>query len=279
MSSNPDCPFHAGSAIIDPRLFFGRQESLKVLRDRLMGVQPTSINIVGRRRTGKSSLLLHFVNTFRQRVSNPDRFAVAYLSLQNAACDTEAKFYGSIAKILSANIPSEQRQLQKMLGGKQWEQIKFNELIQAFKKQGILPVICIDNFEELSERQQQFPNSFYDNLRSLIDSNQLMLVIASYKMLDVYSKENRITSDFFNLFHYLDLNGGLTEEEAKQLVSLKNAAGEGLSDELQHKALQWGKKEPFLLQLAGETLWTMQRDRKSLNILLTSKNQRRQEKC
>jgi AAA+ ATPase superfamily predicted ATPase len=264
MSPNSDSPFHVGSAIDDPRLFVGRQEILKLLRDRLTGAQPTSINIVGLRRTGKSSLLLHFANTYRQRVSNPDRFAVAYLSLQDAACNTQAKFYGSVAKVLSANISPEQRELQRILRVKEWEQVKFNEVIQAFKSQGILPVLCIDNFEELLERQQEFPNDFYDNLRFLAGNNYLMVIVASCEMLDIYSKRKQITSDFFNVFHFVDLNGGLTELEAKALVSLKNAAGQGLSDELQQRALHWGKREPFLLQLAGETLWEMQRDRKSL---------------
>ena len=50
MLSSSDCPFYAGSTINDPRFFVGRQESLQVLRDRLIGAQPSSINIVGRHR-------------------------------------------------------------------------------------------------------------------------------------------------------------------------------------------------------------------------------------
>ncbi len=174
MSYSSDCPFYAGATISDPRFFVGRHESLQILRDRLTATQPTSINIVGRHRTGKSSLLLHFVNTYRQRVSNPDRFAVVYLSLQNAACDTQTKFYGRIAQLLAANIPWNQWRLQRMLAAKEWEQVKFNELIQEFKNQGILPVLCIDNFEELLDRQEQFPNGFYDNLRYLVSNNYLV---------------------------------------------------------------------------------------------------------
>ena len=136
MVSPVDCPFLAGPAITDQRFFVGRQESLKILRDRLTGAQPISINIVGRHRTGKSSLLLHFVNTYRQRVENPDRFIVVYLSLQSAACDTQDKFYGSIAKLLAVHIPNNHRALQKLLTGKQWDSMKFNELVKMCKGQG-----------------------------------------------------------------------------------------------------------------------------------------------
>ena len=264
MSFLSDCPFYTGSTISDPRFFVGRKENLQILRDRLTGVQPTSINIVGHHLTGKSSLLLYFVNTYRQRVSNPDRFAVVYLSLQNAACHTQAKFYRCIAQLLAANIPSNQRRLQRMLAAKEWEQVKFNELIQEFKNQEILPVLCIDNFEELLDRQEQFPNGFYDNLRYLVSNNYLMVIMASCEMLDIYSKRKQITSDFFNVFQAIDLNPGFTKEEAQTLVRLTNSAGRGLSPDLQRKALQWGQREPLLLQLAGQTLWEMQVKGKSL---------------
>ena len=114
------------------------------------------------------------------------------------------------------------------------------------------------------ERKEQFPNNFYDNLRSLVDGNHLMLVMSSCEMLDYYSKQKQITSDFFNLFQTIDLNDGFSPEDAHSLVILKNGLGEGLTSDLQKKALAWGKREPFLLQLAGRTLWEMQTDRKSL---------------
>ena len=264
LPSPDDSPFYVGSALSDPGLFVGRQECLNLLRDRLIGAQPTSINIVGRRRTGKSSLLLYFVNTVRQRVGEPDRFAVVYLSLQGAGCDSQERFYRAVAQALAANIASSQRSLQKLLAAKEWEQGKFNQAIEACKAQGILPVLCIDDFEKLLNRQEQFPNSFYDNLRFLLNKNALMVIMASCEMLDVYSKRKQITSDFFNVFQSIDLNEGLTQEEARELVALKNLAGQGLSVDLQQKALQWGKREPFLLQLAARTLWEMQINRRSL---------------
>lgn len=269
MVSPVDCPFLAGPAITDQRFFVGRQESLKILRDRLTGAQPISINIVGRHRTGKSSLLLHFVNTYRQRVENPDRFMVVYLSLQSAACDSQEKFYRAITKAFLGNIPSGatveiQQAIQIRLREQDWDQLKFNDLIQYLKEQSILPVLCVDNFEELLERQEKFPNDFYDNLRFLIDSNYLMLIMASREKLDDYSKTKRITSDFFNVFQSHNLNEGLTQTEAEELVALKNSSGKQLKYELQHKALTLGKREPYLLQLAAQTLWEVEVSNKTL---------------
>jgi hypothetical protein len=266
--SSDDCPFYAGSRISDPRFFVGREESLKLICSRLRQVQPSSINIVGGHRTGKSSLLLHFVNTYQQRVDDPHRFLVVYLSLQEAPCKTQEKFYTRITGLLATkaatNLSWRQWQLQNKLRANQWTPDQFNQVIKELKNQHLLPVVCLDNFERLLDCQQEFPNSFYDNLRSLVDNNDLMIIVASCEQLDLYSKRKKITSDFFNLFHNLDLNQGFTQEEAETLVSLTNSAGKGLSQELQQTALAWGKREPLLLQLASRTLWEMQEEGQSL---------------
>ena len=101
-----DCPFYAGSTITDPRFFVGRRDVLTLLFDRMTSPQPASINIVGRHKTGKSSLLKHFEQTYWQRISNPDRYRVGCLSLQNSACQTEQNFYRAVMNELS-NTQSE----------------------------------------------------------------------------------------------------------------------------------------------------------------------------
>jgi hypothetical protein len=59
----------------------------------MSGVQPTSVNVVGDKRIGKSSLLYHFSQTWEQRVLEPSRYVVIYLSLQDADCHIEEEFY------------------------------------------------------------------------------------------------------------------------------------------------------------------------------------------
>jgi hypothetical protein len=55
----------------------------------------------------------------------------------------------------------------------------------------MLPVLGMDDFESLLKRTEEFDNGFYDNLRSLMDDNSLMLVVASRKPLSVYWSEHR----------------------------------------------------------------------------------------
>ena len=89
--------------------------------------------------------------------------------------------------------------------------------------------------------------------------------MASCELLDVYSKRKQITSDFFNVFQTISLNGGLTQAEAEKLMKLTNFQGEGLSATLQGKALEWEKQEPYWLQLGGQILWQMQLEQKTLS--------------
>jgi hypothetical protein len=95
---------------------------------------------------------------------------------------------------------------------------------------------------------------FYDNLLSLMDRGSLMLILASRKNLDIY----RNISSFFNLGLVCSLTG-LTEGEASDLVRFpeRNVHGNTavLSETKQKLALQWGKRNPYLLQLSGCCLW------------------------
>ena len=85
-SSPPTNPFVPTGMIEDTRLFVGRQEELRAIASRMTGVQPISINIVGDKRIGKSSLLNYFCLTWKERVKNPERYVVIYLPLRKVAC-------------------------------------------------------------------------------------------------------------------------------------------------------------------------------------------------
>jgi tRNA U34 5-carboxymethylaminomethyl modifying GTPase MnmE/TrmE len=68
---------------------------------RMAGAQPTSVNIVGKPRMGKSSLLHHICQTYEAMVQRynrkPQDFVVVYLSLQEVQCRREISFYEAVA--------------------------------------------------------------------------------------------------------------------------------------------------------------------------------------
>lgn len=242
------CPFVAGGMITDPRLFVGRKRELRDIALRMEGVQPISMNVYGERRIGKSSLLYHFYQTWRQRVQDSSRYAVVYLTLQHGSITTEPALYGAIAAALRPALP---RRLHPALHQAN-DRSGFARLMETCCQQGILPVLCIDEFETLFRHRQAFDDDFYDAMRALMDRNQMMLVLASQRPVDVYSQQQRLTSRFFNLGHTLRL-GELSDEEADELVRLPARAGgdapPALNRRQQLLARRWGGCHPYRLQL------------------------------
>ena len=271
-------PFYAGSIIEDPRYFVGYKEQLETITNRAVSAQPTSINVVGRDRIGKSSLLFHFCQTYEERITsreqNPQNYLAIYLSLQRGDCQEKENFYkvvtAGLRKILKQRYDwfRKPRKLLQALEQDSFDTSNFYQAIAQFKEAGILPIICLDNIEALFQNPQEFDNSFYDNLRSLMDSNTLMLVIASEKNLQVYSEKKQLTSSFFNLGQVIVLSG-LSDGEARDLVSLPKGkfpdAEAVLNEQEQKTALEWGGRNPYLLQLAGLYLWEAKQTSKDIN--------------
>ncbi len=257
-SSLPSCPFVAGPKITDPRLFVGRKEELDAITCGMTAVQPVSINVVGRRRIGKSSLLYHFFQTYQQRVPEPSRYVVIYLSLQDARCQREDGFYQAVAQQLWYNLSVQRNSaLIEPLRVQPFNRLAFCAAMGQYKRQGVLPVLCLDEFGPLFRHPKEFDNGFFDNLRSLMESSVLMLVVASHRRLDFYQRRHKLTSAFFKLWQVVTLSE-LTEEEANELVGLPATTTAGattaLSKQEQQLVRQWGGRHPYLLQLAASLL-------------------------
>ncbi|WYL96057.1 MAG: AAA-like domain-containing protein [Gloeotrichia echinulata IR180] len=270
-------PFHAGSTITDSRYFIGYQKELDFITARTIAAQPTSVNVIGNKRTGKSSLLYHFYQTYEQKIEsrgkNPRKYLAVYLSLEQGNCQQQHSFYRVVAEELRQiikkryNWVNQPRSLIEALEANNFDRESFYQAIDKFRDAGILPILCLDKIETLFRNPQEFDNGFYDNLRSLMDGNALMLVIASEKGLTVYSKKKKLTSSFFNLGQEIILSG-LTDNEARDLVRLPQTTIGGqavLNDQEQQIALDWGGKNPYLLQLAGLCLWEAKQSNNDIN--------------
>ncbi|HIK13027.1 MAG TPA: AAA-like domain-containing protein [Oscillatoriaceae cyanobacterium M33_DOE_052] len=290
------CPFIAGPTIDDPKYFIGRDAQLNDMKDRMTAPQPTSISLVGEHRIGKSSLLYRFFQYW-----NPDRFpprgsgggvvrrfaqllklgkkrppyAVIYLDLQDATCQTQAGFYRAIATAAKDHPIVEQygqhHHWQRLWQNTTLDGMTFAKAVKACKEGGVLLVLCLDKFDALFQHPEEFDNGFYDSLHSLINHSHLMLIVATLKNLEVYRQEQTLTSSFFNVGHVLKLEE-FTPAEAAELVKLpKGSAALSVEEpkpalivEDQEKALQWGGRHPYRLQLAGYCLWQARQQDKDI---------------
>ncbi|MBX2863533.1 MAG: ATP-binding protein [Leptolyngbyaceae cyanobacterium MAG.088] len=213
----PANPFVAGPMITDPRLFVGRKRELA----RLAGLmqQPVSANVIGERRIGKSSLLYHIYQTWESRVNEPTRYCVVYLNLQEAQCDQEARFYTAVLQALRQELRSHPVLSQLPTTA---DRVEFAAVIRQCCQENIRPVLCLDEFEALFDHTQSFDDGFFNNLRGLMNANQVMLILASKKSLDVYKRKHGLTSDFFNLGQILKL-WELEPDEVTELLLLSKS--------------------------------------------------------
>lgn len=265
------CPFSAASMLKNPDCFVGREEELRFIQSQMTGPQPTSVNIVGPHKIGKSSLLWRFYRIRNHPSNNSSPYAVIYLSFQDGECQEENTFYQAVAQKLS-EVPVIQAKpsLVTAFQAPDWNRSTFAKAIRRCEAQQILPVLCIDKFEALFQDsyREKFDEGFYDNLHSLINNSALMLVLASRETLGSYSSKHKLTSSFFNVGSVLPLEK-FSEAEAQELVELPkgNIAGAtpALNETNQRLALKWGERHPVLLQLAGRYLWEAQQRRKNVN--------------
>ena len=265
------CPFSAPSMLKKPDCFVGRKDELNFIQSQMTGPQPTSVNIVGPHKIGKSSLLWRFYQNCRNHPQYASsRYAVIYLSFQDSECQEENTFYQAVAEELrKAPVIQAKRSLVTAFPTSNWNRSIFAKAIRLCEPEKILPVLCIDKFEALFQEsyREKFDEGFYDNLHSLINNSALMLVLASLETLDSYRTKHKLTSSFFNVGSVLPLEK-FSEAEAQKLVQLPkgNIAGArpALNETNQRLALKWGERHPVLLQLAGKYLWEAQQYRKDV---------------
>ncbi len=248
-------PFIAGPRIEDPKRFVGRQEELRRIAMLMSGSQAISVNVVGEPRIGKSSLLYHFAQTWDQRVTNPKHYVVIYLSLAEVVCEREDQFYQAVATgLLGQRTVRESRALQGPLQGVLSRQ-SFAAALAQWRGRGTLAVLCLDDVEILLQDPKTFDDGFFNTLRSLMDRNALMVVIASRKPVERLRRETSLTSSFFQLTEVIRLRELGSETEAYGILNPAGDPKQVLDGEAQGVALQWGGRHPYRLQLAGQCLW------------------------
>ncbi|NEQ66443.1 MAG: ATP-binding protein [Symploca sp. SIO2D2] len=267
-ASSSNCPFLAGGMLTERMFFVGREDEIRFIIQNMTNAQPTSVNIVGDRKIGKSSLLHHIYQTYEERVPvygrQPQDFVVVYLSLKSANCRKPEDFYQAVAQeFLNRGSVQANPDLAQPLQVTPFDVHSFSQAMGKWKQAKVLPVICLDDFEELLESNSPFDDPFYDNLRSLENLSQLMLVIVSRKKLQDYiSRQSGRTSGFFNVSQTWRLQG-LSTAQAWDLVRLPGVNNPALSEERQNLAIKWGEGQPYLLQLAGKCLWDAQQQNRS----------------
>ncbi len=247
-------PYSAGGLVAERAMFFGRDEELKRLRERLSKGDSTAV--VGLRRIGKSSLLYQLA---ARADALPEGVVALYLDLQDAA-------HHAPLGLLAAAL----RGLDEKLNGRYGFAppaglAGFAAAVRQMAADGCRPVLCLDEVEELTTRPA-FDDDFFEALRALGNARALAFVTASGESLDVLLRHGGRTSPFYNLFINLDL-AGISDDGARALLRqpFLAAGRQPLPTEYIDDVLALAGRHPFYLQMAAYHLFDLLKDGRVLN--------------
>ncbi|MBE2224612.1 MAG: hypothetical protein IAF02_23940 [Anaerolineae bacterium] len=236
----PTNPYSAGRMVTDAEMFFGRENERRQLRTRLQTM--SSCSIVGMRRVGKSSLMYYL--SHHEPAFTDSSYMFAYLDLQDAR-------YHTLAGLLSGAVT----QWMQKAGQNEDEVVStladFSTWVRRFKAAGFLPVLCLDEFENLTKRPQEFTDDVFDSWRALGNAGQIAFITASLHSLSDLIKSGGLTSDFHTVF--TELNCGLLDDSPARNLLTEPMARSGIVVDvvLRNDLLAYCGPHPFYLQMMG----------------------------
>ncbi len=256
MSSNP---YIYRGAVRSPDLFFGRQHELQEIAAFLNGNQ--SVSIVGPRKIGKTSLLMHLM---RPQTWPPlgltDNNLFVYLDCEVLGESSHEEIFGHIASEIQ--IALEDRELAEepslALAVESPSRLSFEAAIRKLNRRELRVIIVLDEFERLSANTKLNVN-FFNALRSAAGRYQLVFLTASSRPLIQLTYSGRaqeiLSSPFFNIFAPVFLRL-LSQEEAHQLIHVPaQRSGKPFSPALENFLYSLAGGHPLALQVAAFHAW------------------------
>jgi uncharacterized protein len=223
-------PFIWRAGITSAADFFDRDGEQRTVRAYLGGRQ--NCQIVGPRRIGKTSLLRQIERAAPKWDSTA---RVAYLDLQDPRCYT-LKGWLSLAS-RQCNWTTTPATL-----------ADFADCVDAAIADGQRPILCLDEFEELTARRDEFTRDFFMTLRSCAQRG-LSVVTVSQRPLSELTDRGDPTSPFYNTFPLLRL-GPFSASDASDFLNIYRAGVPRFSDDERRAILDFAKGHPLALQVA-----------------------------
>ena len=241
--------FHRG-AIRQPEYFYGRARETKRALQLLRNGQ--SVSIVGPRKIGKTSLLLHLMDpqVLAEYGMQADRYLFAYIDGETCGSLGKSEIYRVMLEEASNCLPDGGASLDLdpvLPANLQFRQ--FGRAIRKLTEGGRKLVYLIDEFEGLG-RNRQLEEDFFSSLRSLTLHDVAYVTASQDPLLDLTLQADVLSSPFFNIFALLRL-GTFSRQEAVRFVEWSfRQAGVSSTRQTVTSILEYVGTHPFCLQVA-----------------------------
>lgn len=254
-------PFIVGRPVRAEEPIFGRADAFQFIAGEL--IKGSSVNIVGERRMGKTSLLNHLKHHLPHTTQ---LLVLARLDLQGEISNA-SRFYGTALRELLDDLLRSQLVVEQELAAlhqrlQRTPEASYDDFHYVLRQlhsvgSGINPVLVLDEFERLLEpvTSDAFPYpNFFNGLRALITEELLVLIVASRSPLATYfsnsSQPNSLTSTFPNYLIPFTLQP--LERDAADALLLQNNI---LTLSEATEAWNWAGGHPCHLQVAGKAYY------------------------
>jgi len=252
-------PFTFGNPIREPERFIGRQEELRQVVNRLLSSAHESTSIVGERRIGKTSLLMHLADKSAaiQLGLVPERFRLIYIDFQGLVDITPQRFWSRVLTRMGRSIsdPKLHSQIEALQKQEDIELFDLEDLCEAIAEAGLCVVLLLDEFEYVTQNPN-FKADFFGGLRALAIHHNLPLIPATRReLIDLCHSEEIKGSPFFNIFANIVLRL-FKREEVNELLD-RYTRESGVTFGANEKELAWclGGGHPLFTQVAGYYLF------------------------
>ncbi|MEG4996789.1 ATP-binding protein [Microcoleus sp. B4-D4] len=250
-------PFITGNPITNPRCFFGREKELKRLFNLIKRKPLQNAAIIGKKRSGKTSLLQYLKNITTTPIEklrpnqksdwlpNPENYRWIFVDFQDSRLQNREGLLRYILECLKMAVPNP------------CDLDRFMDVVSYNLHQPT--VILLDEIGVGLQRCPELDDGFWESLRSLAtnqtNGNLGFILAAPESPIELASSTGH-SSPFFNIFGYTTTLGAMTESEARELISSSPIP---FPDEDVEWILNQSKCWPLLLQiLCRERLFSLE---------------------
>ena len=253
-----DNPFTFGNPIREASRFYGRENEIRQIASRLLSSGRESTSVVGERRIGKTSLLLHLGDP--QVAASlglvPEKYCLIYIDFQGLVDITPQRFWERVLKKMKRSICHQELvgEIDALLQMGSFDLFDLEDLFESISHTGLTTVLLLDEFEYVTQNPN-FKTDFFGGLRALAIHHNLPLITSTRReLVDLCHSEEIKGSPFFNIFASVFLRP-LSRQDAMVLVDgyLKEAELSVSPDE-KELVIALGGGHPFFIQMAGHYL-------------------------
>jgi transcriptional regulator with XRE-family HTH domain len=246
-------PFIYGDPV-PPEKFYGRRQAILEVKNRIGAIASQSVNIVGFRRIGKTSLLRYIRSNPTEFIKPERQPLIVSLDLQSNPVSTPAGIVEGL-----------RRGIMRQQGNEPWKQDQnqddwaVQDGLEALRDRGVRLIVMLDEFEAIASRLEQF-QGWGEDWRSKASTQGLFsLVVASKRPINEMYQGLGLTSPFGNIFSTTIL-GGL-EREAWQKLVQDGFAVPNVSEATLDWIYEFAGSLPLYVQMMAALLWQEGGDR------------------